>query len=117
MVEGVTKGYEKKLKIVGVGWNAKTQGQTIVLNIGFCHSVPLDAPADVKFEIENNTLITLSTPLDLSSSNLPIKGIFIPFVLEITKENSLKNHYTCNETINSEEDIAYTTYKRYNPNK
>jgi len=61
-----------------------------------------------KFEIENNTLITLSTPLDLSSSNLPIKGIFIPFVLEITKENVLKNHYTCNETINSEEDIAYT---------
>ena len=32
MVEGVTKGYEKKLKIVGVGWNAKAQGQTIGSN-------------------------------------------------------------------------------------
>ena len=62
MVEGVTKGYEKKLKIVGVGWNAKAQGQTIVLNIGFCHSVPIEAPADVKFEIDKNVNIKITGP-------------------------------------------------------
>jgi large subunit ribosomal protein L6 len=62
MVEGVTKGYEKKLKIVGVGWNAKAQGQTIVLNIGFCHPVPLEAPAGVKFEVENNVNIKITGP-------------------------------------------------------
>jgi large subunit ribosomal protein L6 len=62
MVEGVTKGYEKKLKIVGVGWNAKAEGQTIVLNIGFCHTVPLEAPADVKFEIEKNVNIKITGP-------------------------------------------------------
>ena len=48
--------------VEGVGWNAKAQGQTIVLNIGFCHSVPLEAPADVKFEIENNVNIKITGP-------------------------------------------------------
>jgi len=62
MVDGVTKGYEKKLKIVGVGWNAKAQGQTIVLNIGFCHTVPLEAQAGVQFEIENNVNIKITGP-------------------------------------------------------
>jgi large subunit ribosomal protein L6 len=56
----INKGYTKKLKIVGVGWNAKAQGQTIVLNIGFCHPVPLEAPAGVKFDVENNVNITIT---------------------------------------------------------
>lgn len=60
MVEGVTKGYTKKLKIVGVGWNAQAQGQTIVLNIGFCHTVDLEAPDGVSFEVEGGTSITIS---------------------------------------------------------
>ncbi len=60
MIEGVTKGYTKKLKIVGVGWNAQAQGQTIVLNIGYCHTVPLVAPDGVKFEIDNNVNIKIT---------------------------------------------------------
>ena len=60
MVEGVTKGYTKKLKIVGVGWNAKEQGTTIVLNIGYCHSVDLPAPDGVSFSIEKGTEITIT---------------------------------------------------------
>ena len=60
MVEGVTKGYTKKLKIVGVGWNAKEQGRTIVLNIGYCHSVDLPSPEGVDFAIEKGTEITIT---------------------------------------------------------
>jgi large subunit ribosomal protein L6 len=60
MVEGVSKGYTKKLKIVGVGWNAKAQGQTIVLSIGYCHTVDIKAPDGVTFEVENGTLITIT---------------------------------------------------------
>jgi|TARA_B100000959_G_scaffold275499_1_gene328972 large subunit ribosomal protein L6 len=60
MVEGVTKGFTKKLKIVGVGWNAKAQGQTIVLNIGYCHTVDIQAPDGVTFEIEKGTEITIT---------------------------------------------------------
>ncbi|MEM8711912.1 MAG: 50S ribosomal protein L6 [Planctomycetota bacterium] len=60
MVEGVTKGYEKKLEIVGVGWNAKAQGDKVILNIGFCHDVPMKMPEGVKVECPNPTQIVLS---------------------------------------------------------
>jgi len=60
MVEGVSKGFTKKLKIVGVGWNAKAQGQTIILSIGFCHTVDIDAPDGVTFEIEKGVAITIT---------------------------------------------------------
>lgn len=60
MVEGVSKGFTKKLKIEGVGWNAKAQGQTIVLSIGYCHTVDLQAPDGVTFEVEKGTAITIT---------------------------------------------------------
>ena len=60
MVEGASKGFTKELKIVGVGWNAKAQGQTIVLNIGFCHQVDLQAPEGVTFEVEKGTQIKIT---------------------------------------------------------
>jgi len=62
MVIGVSKGYEKKLEIVGVGWNAKAQGDKVVLNIGFCHDVPIQMPKDVKVETPNATTIVLTGP-------------------------------------------------------
>jgi large subunit ribosomal protein L6 len=60
MVEGCKTGFTKKLKIVGVGWNAKAQGQTIVLSIGYCHTVDLQAPDGVTFEVEKGTTITIT---------------------------------------------------------
>lgn len=60
MVEGVTQGYIRKLEIIGVGWNAKAQGDKVVLNIGFCHDVPVKMPDGVKVECPNPTQIVLS---------------------------------------------------------
>ncbi len=60
MVEGCKNGFTKKLKIEGVGWNAKAQGQTIVLSIGYCHTVDLVAPEGVTFEVEKGTQITIT---------------------------------------------------------
>ena len=60
MVVGCKKGFTKKLKIVGVGWNAKAQGQTIVLSIGYCHTVDIVAPEGVTFEVEKGTAITIT---------------------------------------------------------
>ena len=60
MVEGVTKGFEKKLEIQGVGWNAKVQGTKVVLNIGFCHPVEFDFPEGVAAETPKPTQITIS---------------------------------------------------------
>lgn len=60
MVEGVTKGYTKQLKIVGVGWNAQSQGQKIVLNIGFCHQVDVPVPVGITLEVEGGTRIKIT---------------------------------------------------------
>ena len=45
MVEGVTKGFEKKLEIQGVGYRATLRGTALELNVGYSHSVVIDAPA------------------------------------------------------------------------
>ena len=39
MVEGVTKGYEKKLELVGVGYRASNQGQLLELSLGYSHPI------------------------------------------------------------------------------
>lgn len=68
MVEGVTKGYEKKLEAAGVGWRASVQGKKLVLNVGYSHPVEIDPPAGIEFKAEtvakppfgNVPLITVS---------------------------------------------------------
>jgi len=59
MIEGVTKGFEKKLLIEGVGFKAQLEGKDIVFNLGFSHPVKLEIPEGVKVAIEKN-LITVS---------------------------------------------------------
>lgn len=62
MVLGVTEGFTKHLEIIGVGWNAKVQGQKLSLNIGFCHPVDFDVPADLKVECPAPTQIVITGP-------------------------------------------------------
>ena len=57
MVEGVTKGFEKKLEIQGVGYRAGLRGTTLELNVGFSHSVVKDAPAGITYEVPTPTEI------------------------------------------------------------
>jgi len=61
MVNGVTKAFERKLLIEGVGYKVEMQGTTLVFSLGFSHKVPLEIPKDVKAVIEKNT-ITLTSP-------------------------------------------------------
>lgn len=61
MIKGVTDGYEKKLEIIGVGWNAQPQGKTLRLNVGYCHPVDLTPPAGVEFKVEGQ-VVTVSGP-------------------------------------------------------
>ena len=62
MVHGCAKGFEKKLESVGVGWNAKAQGSKVVLNIGFCHDVPIEMPEGDKVECPTPTEIVITGP-------------------------------------------------------
>ncbi|MDP2920487.1 MAG: 50S ribosomal protein L6 [Dehalococcoidia bacterium] len=52
MVEGVNKGFEKTLEIVGVGYRAQKTGDKIVLNVGYSHPVELKPVAGVTFNVE-----------------------------------------------------------------
>ena len=57
MVIGVSKGYEKKLEIVGVGYRAEKQGKKLVLGLGYSHPVVFEEANGVTFELPNNTTI------------------------------------------------------------
>ena len=60
MVVGVTKGFEKKLNLVGVGYRATAQGAKLNLQIGFSHPVAKDMPAGVKVVCPTQTEIVIS---------------------------------------------------------
>lgn len=51
MVVGLSKGFEKKLDIVGVGYRAQKQGKKLVLNIGYSHPVEMEEPEGVTVEV------------------------------------------------------------------
>ncbi|NUZ06393.1 50S ribosomal protein L6 [Piscinibacter koreensis] len=59
MVEGVTKGFEKRLTLVGVGYRAAAQGSKLNLQIGFSHPVSVDMPTGVKVECPTQTEIVI----------------------------------------------------------
>jgi large subunit ribosomal protein L6 len=57
MVVGVTKGYEKKLEIVGVGYRVEKQNGKIVLGLGYSHPIVFEEQNGIKFECPDNTTI------------------------------------------------------------
>lgn len=59
MVTGVTKGFEKKLSLVGVGYRAQAQGDKLNLSLGFSHPVVHQMPAGVKCETPSQTEIVV----------------------------------------------------------
>jgi large subunit ribosomal protein L6 len=59
MVEGVGKGFEKKLGLVGVGFRAQAQGTKLNLQVGFSHPVVKDMPEGIKVECPTQTEILI----------------------------------------------------------
>jgi large subunit ribosomal protein L6 len=59
MVEGVTKGFEKRLEIQGVGYRASLRGTALELNVGYSHPVVKEAPAGITFEVPTPTEIVV----------------------------------------------------------
>lgn len=51
MVDGVTKGYERTLRIVGTGYRVELKGKTLEISAGYCHPVHFPAPAGIDFEV------------------------------------------------------------------
>lgn len=59
-VTGVSKGFEKKLEIVGVGYRAAMEGKNLNMALGYSHPVLIEAPEGITFAVEANTKITVS---------------------------------------------------------
>ncbi|MBS0329298.1 MAG: 50S ribosomal protein L6, partial [Proteobacteria bacterium] len=59
MVQGVSKGFEKKLTLVGVGYRAQAQGDALNLTLGFSHPVVHKMPAGIKVETPTQTEIVI----------------------------------------------------------
>src|SRR5579875_2691401 len=59
MVEGVSKGFEKRLELIGVGYRAQKQGNKLVLNVGYSHPVEIVPEAGLEIEVPANTKITV----------------------------------------------------------
>ena len=57
MIEGVSKGYEKKLEIAGVGYEASLEGKNLVLKLGFNRPVKFAVPSTVTVEVPNPTTL------------------------------------------------------------
>jgi len=59
MVRGVTRGYEKKLELVGVGFRAQVQGKNLNLTLGFSHPVSVAIPEGINIETPSQTEIVV----------------------------------------------------------
>ncbi len=62
MVEGVEKGFSKKLQLVGVGYRAALKGKDLEMQLGYSHPVVVVAPDNITFEVPSQTEIVVSGP-------------------------------------------------------
>jgi large subunit ribosomal protein L6 len=60
MVEGVTKGFTRKLEITGVGYRAELKGDLLALTLGYSHMIYFQAPADIKIEVPDPVTVLIS---------------------------------------------------------
>lgn len=59
MITGVTKGFEKSLELVGVGYKAQLQGNVLVMSLGFSHPIHFPIPAGVSIALDSPTVIRI----------------------------------------------------------
>jgi len=59
MVNGVTQGYSKVLKLVGTGYRVKKEGEKLVLSLGFSHLVEVESVEGIQFELEGDDTIKI----------------------------------------------------------
>ncbi|SVC37397.1 uncharacterized protein METZ01_LOCUS290251, partial [marine metagenome] len=59
-VIGTSKGYEKTLELVGVGYRASLKGNELTLQLGFSHDIKFDIPENIKITIEKQTILKIS---------------------------------------------------------
>ena len=56
MVEGVTAGFKKRLELVGIGFKVNLTSDKLILLVGYSHSVEIEQPEGIKFQVEDNKI-------------------------------------------------------------
>jgi large subunit ribosomal protein L6 len=95
MVEGVTKGFERRLEINGVGYKAEVAGQKLTLALGYSHPVSYELPKGIGAKVEKNLLILTGIDRELLGHTAakvrsfrppePYKGKGVKYVEETIK--------------------------------
>ncbi len=106
MVVGVSTGYRKEMELVGVGYRAETEGQVLVLSLGYSHTIHMKLPKEVKVEAKTERNKNPLIIIECSDKQLlgqvcakirslrkpePYKGKGIKFVGEIIRRKSGKS--------------------------
>ncbi|MDD5569034.1 MAG: 50S ribosomal protein L6 [Candidatus Pacebacteria bacterium] len=96
MIDGVTKGFEKRLEINGVGFKARVEGRDLILDVGFSHPVKIEAPQGIDFKVEKNVIIVMGIDKELIGQIAasirrvrppePYKGKGIKYSTEVIKK-------------------------------
>ena len=83
MIEGVTKGFEKKLEVNGVGYRAEMQGDKIQLKVGFSHPVLIEVPKGISVSVADNKI-------NIVGANKEDVGQFAAYIRSIKKPEPYK---------------------------
>ena len=59
-IQGVTEGYAKTLEVVGTGYRVQSKGSSVEFALGFSHSITVDPPAGISFQIEGTNKLTVT---------------------------------------------------------
>lgn len=100
MIKGVTKGFEKKLEIQGVGYRANLEDKDLVLSLGYSHPIKMTGREGIEFKVEKNTIIVsgidkqlvgqLAAEIRSKRKPEPYKGKGIRYQGEIIKRKAGK---------------------------
>ncbi len=101
MIVGVTKGYEKSLEFVGVGYKVNLAGKTVKMDVGFSHEVDFPLPAGIDAKVDKNTLTLSGIDKQLVGETAarirrirkpePYKGKGIKYVDEVIRRKAGKS--------------------------
>lgn len=101
MVTGVNEGWSKNLELVGTGYRARLEGQSLVLNVGFSHPIKVSTPEGISFSVEENTKVKIEgidkTLVGQAAANIrairppePYKGKGIRYEDEVVRRKAGK---------------------------
>ncbi|MBI4153526.1 50S ribosomal protein L6 [Candidatus Woesebacteria bacterium] len=100
MVEGVSQGWKKELELVGAGYRAEVDGNTLVLSVGYSHPVKIEAPQGIFFTVEKSVITVsgvdkelvgrLAADIRAVRKPEPYKGKGIKYIDEVVRRKAGK---------------------------